>query len=237
MLLIGLAVAGLCLIAWGATSVSPFLTSLGGALFGSCLGALIGRVAKRDLAEQINKTVRESLYPGFTTDESKIAGFRQKWHIYHVTEMEGKFVWRHAVADFRKNRIPGRLIAETTSTDKRGGVAKYIFEGGIRDERLVLIIKAIASEERSAIYIFPFAGLTFEDRHFGILFLQTYDATNSISPTLITRDPIPEALNEGTISDLGATVLDAIWVQRAEATSSILPRIITFGLDKRFQRK
>jgi hypothetical protein len=127
--LIGLAVAGLCLIAWGATSGFPFLTSVGGALFGSCLGSFIGRIAKRDLTEQIKRMVREALFPSFTTEENKIDAFRRLWHIYHVTEMDGKFVWRHRVADFGKIRIPGRLTAEISRMDKQGSPATNIFEG------------------------------------------------------------------------------------------------------------
>lgn len=224
--LIVTAILGVCVVALGYFAELPFLTPIGGALFGSCFGSLIGRIANRELSEDIKETVASAVKSDFVSEENKIAGLRNHpWHLYHVTKRAGKFVWAHTVIDFGKFHVPGRLFAETFLLNKAGKRIDYTFEAGVRDSRLVLINKARASQEPCGVYIFPFVGLEFDDCHFGLLMHQTWDNTNSVSPTFIARNAVEGIVEEGPVSDEQSKTLDQLWEKNATNEGDLLPRV------------
>ena len=223
----GLGIVGLVLLFFGARTGSPFCTSIGGALIGTSLGAFVGWLAEKGLSEDIKQTVREFLAPGFTTDHEISARFQVKWHMYHVTRMDGRFVWRYAIIDFQKTKIPGRLIAEERVSNKTGGRAVYRVEGGVRDARLVTFHKDKDSDEPSAVFVFPFAGDKSEGKSFGISFHKTFDiADYSISPAFFSREPLCNVHAEGTVPEDTGRELDTLWQKMAqEGGNHLLPRI------------
>jgi hypothetical protein len=187
----------------------------------------VGWLAQKGLSEEIKQTVHESLSPGFTTDDAIIARFRVKWRLYHVTRMDGRFVWRHTIVDFQKTKIPGRLIAEARVLNKTGGPAVYRVEGGVRDARLVKFHRDEDSDEPSAVYVFPFAGDKSEGNSFGICFHKTWDTTHhSISPALLSREPIFGVRAEGTVPEDIGRDLDTLWQDLAQQGGNhLLPRV------------
>jgi hypothetical protein len=103
--------------------------------------------------------------------------------MYHVTEMGGEVVWRHAILDFTKSKTPGRLTSETGLLDENEEAQPYTVEAGRRDERFIVFLRSPISEESAATYIFPYMGFTSFSLHHGVSFLETWDGTER-SPRL-----------------------------------------------------
>jgi hypothetical protein len=107
--------------------------------------------------------------------------------MYHVTEMGGEVVWRHAILDFTKSKTPGRLTSETGLLDENEEAQPYTVEAGRRDERFIVFLRSPISEESAATYIFPYMGLTSFSLHHGVSFLETWDGTRAITPAILSR--------------------------------------------------
>jgi len=230
-LFLGLAVAGLALVALGATLEIPLILAVGGALFGNSLGSIIGRFSNqaheerlKAHEERLRKLVREGVQDSFVSDEEKLADARLKWHIYHVTQMSDKWGWRHATLDFTKSQTPGRLTSKTYLLDKRKRRHPYSVEAGRRDERFIIFLKSQASEEPVITYIFPYMGWSFlSPRHHGVVFIQTWDGTHAISPAILSPEVLYDHAKEGTLPDEIARSLDREWRREMHRLSYVFP--------------
>jgi len=200
-------IVGVVFIVVGATLEMPYLTSIGGALFGTSLGIFVGRLANQDLAEanrranevlvqsnqdlvkRLSKLVRESVRDSFVSDEEKISDSRVEWHLYYVTEMSGNAVWTHAILDFTKSQTPGRLTSTTYLLDESEKGQRYDVEAGRRDNRFIIFLRPPPiSEESAATYVFPYGGFRARSPHYGVSFLETWDQTRAISPAILSRN-------------------------------------------------
>jgi hypothetical protein len=230
-LFVGLAVAGLALVALGGALEIPLMLAVGGALFGNSLGSFIGRVSNQAHEERLqaheerlSNLVREGVKDSFVSDEEKIADARLKWHIYHVTQMSDKWVWRHSTLDFTKSQTPGRLTSKTYLLDKRKRRHPYSVEAGRRDERFIIFLKSEASEEPVITYVFPYMGLSFlSPRHHGVVFIQTWDGTHAISPAILSPEVLYDHAKEGTLPDEIARSLDREWRREIHRLNYFFP--------------
>lgn len=238
--LLAFSLLGATIIVFGAYIDSKIFIAVGSALFGSCLGSFIGRLTNKDLLnktkglfDDIKFTLSEFIKGGITSDENKLNNFRIQWHIYHVTQMNKQLLWRHVEANFKNSYVPGKLTATTELTNKDGYLIQYSLEGGIRDHRLIVFIKAMKTEEPSGVYVFPLIGLDFDNYNFGILFHQTWDTTNAISPAILTREQIifdkpidSSSVNKhDKLTEEQENLLDDIWRNGATSKCTILPRV------------
>jgi|SRR5215203_700663 len=110
---LGLLIAGVTLVALGYAIDVMSLSSTGGALFGASLGVFVGRLSPEDLKQLVREGVKDS----FVSDEEQLGGYRINWHLYHLTQMDGKWLWRHTCIDFSKSQTPGRLTSGTFLLD------------------------------------------------------------------------------------------------------------------------
>ena len=162
---------------------------------------------------------------GFASEEEVIRHFRKKWHHYHVTLMDGEYVWRHGIYDFGQFHVKGRLAAEAVYTDARGNKTPYRVEAGMRDQRLVCLIKTTVGKEPTFVEIQPLMGLSFQPRFYGIAVLQTWDGTFALTPTIMSLQPVHECDIDEDIRGEMAERFDKTWLDGFSSMHEILPRI------------
>jgi len=225
----GLTLFGLAIILVGAvlpnSKVSSCVVAVGGAVAGAGLGVVFGFLVTENLASDMRDTMRRSLAPGFVSDEDVAAIARKKWHLYYVTQMRGKFVWRYYVVDLGATCVVGKLLSSHIVSGLNDEPHQYAIEGGIRNGRLVLFAKAPTGTEPSGVYLLPFFGQEFLSVHSGLLVNQTWDKTHCISPCMLSIKPLVGQTAEGSVSDDHADVLDTEW--RNTIGHILFPRAIT----------
>lgn len=229
--LLGLIGLGIGLISIGTAWNKPFLTALGGSLFGTAIGSLLSIKSNRDSLDEVQlgnrailEAIRKSLEPDFRSDESRINRFRRSWHSYHVTKKDGRFIWHHSELNFKKIASPGVLSSEIFQTDKEGKMEKYFVTAGLREERLVMFFKGEEIDEPTPVTVYPFAGLYLGDRHCGLRVHLTWDRTDSISRAVLSKSPIGGWTQVGDVSEDVAKELDKIWEREFEQRFDIFPR-------------
>ncbi|PAV11995.1 hypothetical protein ASJ81_08135 [Methanosarcina spelaei] len=218
---IGLIFGGFCLLVAGYFLSIPLFTAIGGTFFGASLGSLFGRMANKDIIENFGLLSQPQK---FTSEEANITLFRKEWHMYHVTKINGEFVWRYTLYDFSKESVPGYLQASVTIASPYDNTAQnHIVEAGIRKNKLVTLITACEGDE-AGIHIFPRVEHTFRSDYCGIVDLTTWDDTPSISPVIIVSKP--KYGTEPTIRDPEAKELDEFWISRMKTYGfDLLPRV------------
>jgi len=215
-LFIGLSIAGPTLVVLGWFIDVMFLSSMGGALFGASLGVIVGRFSTEDLTEDLKQLVREGVKDSFVSDEEQLGSYRKNWHLYHVTQMDGKWCWRHTRIDFSNSKTPGRLTSETFLLNQAGNPKYYTVEAGIRDSRFILFLKAKgAYKEPTLTYVFPRAGEGVDDSHLGVVFLVSWDGKHVISRTIVSSYPLEGHTEMGTLPADKARKIDQQWWERA----------------------
>jgi hypothetical protein len=228
-LFVGLLIAGLALVALGTDRDWPIVATIGGTLFGSSIAQLLGRLTNQASEERINKLVREGVKDSFVSDEEKLENSRIEWQLYHVTQMDDEVVWRHTILDFTKSQTPGRLTSMTYLLDKNKNPQPYTVEAGRRDERFIVILRSTRDEESAATYVFPYMGFKPSDPHYGVCFLETWDDTRAITPTILSQKALHRHGSKqpghpyGTLPPATTRLLDREWRREIHELCSFFP--------------
>jgi hypothetical protein len=227
-LLLGLLLTGLALVAYGSVIESEVVLAIGGALFGTGLGAFVGRLSNQELNQELTKLVREGIKDSFVSDDKTIDPYRIRWHLYHVTKMKGSFVWRKATLDFTKSRTPGRLASRLYLLDTSGNQHFYTVEAGIRDRHFIVFLKSETSPEPAATYVFPFVGVN-APSYYGVMFLETWDRSPAITPAIISSRVLHEHGKDGTLPYEICRRLDREWRADIPDQVPVLPETSRIG--------
>jgi hypothetical protein len=225
-------IAGLALAALGGLIEGPsseVLIAVGGALFGTSLGSFVGLLSNQaheerlqDHEQSLNRLVREGVNYSFVSDDEKIEPYRIKWNLYHVTQMEGWWVWRKATLDFTKSKTPGRLTSRTYLLDENRKPQYYTVEAGRRRQRFIVFLTSETTEEPVTTYVFPFVEV-FAPTYYGVVFLQSWDQTTAISPAIISSRVLHGHREEGTLPPEIGRMLDREWRNYIKAQCYFFP--------------
>ena len=209
--LLVLLVTGLGFLIAGSYHQNSLLQTIGGTAIGASISALIGSWNFVEIREDIVHILSSINSPGLTSQDSDIAQYKKRWHSYFLTELEGKDVWRYAVIDFSKNLVPGLLITELSSSARERDGRLFRVEGFARDDRFVIVGKALNSKEPTLVAVYPTMGESFRSMHAGLCFIKTWDANEAVSKALVSERPIADWSQSGTVSEDAALKLDEEW--------------------------
>ncbi len=207
----GLMLSGIALIGLGMKIEQGIISAIGGAIFGTSFGHIISNLRGQDFLNEVKHILQYSLDANFTSDESKLESYRKMFYHYHITEIDGKYVWRFAIIDFTSFAGIGRLGTVIDVKDMAGKNHKYKITGGVRDNRFIMFEKASVGNEPCLVELFPFMGKAYHRHHCGILILESWDGTNLISPCIMSNTPIENWDIEGNVDDEVGKKLDNIW--------------------------
>jgi hypothetical protein len=221
-----LIVLALLLIGVGWFFAQAWLMTFGGAILGSSGGALMGRLTARDIRDQITS----SLEHGFSSKETKISGFMQKWYVYYCTKIPkqdknpARLVWSLSIIDFTNSTSSKKLSTRTTLINELNKKVIYTVEAGVRGQHLIVFYNSKAGADCNA-YVFPANLNDVSVPHYGIVYHSRWDDSYAISPAIMTLDPIGDE-NIGPISDELANKLDGQWRAKIEEIhTDILPKM------------
>jgi hypothetical protein len=223
-----LLIGGLLFIALGlninSSTWSNISNAFGGALFGAALSNFFASLLEGDLAENMARTLADSLSPGFGSEEKQISSFRNRWYYYYVTQMNNEYFWRMITFDF-DNKVVGKLLSRMALRNKSNEMEYYKVEGGIREGAFVIIFDPeVRTIEPVMVSLLPIKGVT--GPYYGILYLMTWDHTYAMSPCMISRKPILDwSTEQDAMPGNVASQFDELWKSEFTKSNKILPRI------------
>jgi hypothetical protein len=195
-------------------------------VLGTSTAALLSTHSQLDFLSETHGILASSLAPGLVSPEEAIEDFREQFHWYSVSQMDGRRHWRHAPIDFSGSRTAGRLTATIPACNRRGELQRYACHAGLVDERFVHINKAMRGKESASIYVYPSLGKDFYDVHCGFGLKESWDGTPLIVPAILTRSPMGkhDADLVGDVTDPDAVAqLNAAWLEGMRGTDALVP--------------
>jgi hypothetical protein len=102
--------------------------------------------------------------------------------------------------------------------DNQGGTAEYLYEGVMRDDRVVLIGRPAAGEQPCFVEIWPHLGNRAFKYHFGICLNQSWDQQETVIPCILTRTEM---------APFDDATLDRLWIAHLESQTGldVFPRL------------
>ena len=210
-LLVGLALTGLVAVGWGVQIDSVFLTSVGGAVFGAALGVVVAELNSRSALADVRALVAIGQEPELASREADIGPYRQVWHHYHRTMIDGELVWRYRQYDLRESRFPGRLITEVVARDDHGNEFPYDVRAAVRGQRFVMFETARSGSEPVVVEVYPSMGLDFMGAHSGIGVIQAWSGDNLLTACIMSKHRVIDWETEGNVATTMNDALNAAW--------------------------
>lgn len=210
--------------------LQQLLLAIGGGFLGACIGAFIGNLVDSSTVLQIKSLLDRTLNTALSAKEEELSAFRCIWYHYHVTKVDGEFVWRHRIYNFSDHQTSDKLFTTIAvdRPDASGGPVVYEIEGFVLSPRLIFVQTCRGSAEPCIVQVYPDGAMNFISIHAGFSVLQTYDMDHAVVPTLFSRRPLlPDAFKqgEGTVSREGGRILDRLWTEATAKSVVVLPRV------------
>jgi hypothetical protein len=184
--------------------------SLGSAILGAVFSLMFAEITSVDVVAHIYKRLSDNF--GLQSDEVDIDSYRIKLYHYHVTQLNGKKIWRYRIYDFAGPSGTGRLTTTIIATDRNGKPHYYDATAGIRNDRFILIEKSRTSvREPPTIEIYPHMGIGCLGVFAGIGVMQTWDGPHFITRCLFSNSPLLNLQAEGDVPTKEAADLDSLW--------------------------
>lgn len=169
------------------------LGALGAGALGACIGILLSGFLDAAPLTQVRRLIQDSLDSEIYSSDERISEYRNRWHSYIYTVVNGEGVWRYRVIDFSDSHVPRKLLADFETPRPFGsGKIKYRIEGFLIGNRLLFVQKAKIGTEQPVIYLFPSAGEFFKEYHSGYNLLTTYEerGLEIMGPSLLSQRPL-----------------------------------------------
>jgi hypothetical protein len=204
--------------------VAGVLTAVGGGILGAVISILVARSSDRDTLAHVAEVLERSLTSELRSDDRRLSPLRaEQWHHYYLTTLRGEHVWRYEKYPFQLSAQVGSLAVEVDVVTDNGNVFPYLVEAFVRHERLTIVSSKARDNTNVFVEVFPqFDGELSE--YFGIGFVRTWDATNIVTKTILSQQPLKGITGTGpTLSADDGHQLDAIWKTGFQRLNDVLP--------------
>ncbi len=195
------------------TIVAAIVGSLGAGVVGAALSMVIARSADREGHDDLVARLARTLGARFGSEEADLQLLRADWHHYHVTAIDGRYVWRYQLLRLRRPTGTGALQGRVEVGDGRGHVFEYRVEAGVRGSQAILLFTSPdAGTGSESTEVFPEL-LTngYRPHHCGIGVFHTWDGNASVGRVVMGRGPLVPAGPDGTVADEHQARLDEVW--------------------------
>lgn len=211
---------------------STFIGAMGGSIFGVGASLVLSRLAGKSELLKIaeNSNMQFEMLRGFDHLSSRpelIKEFIGPWYCYTVSPRPDENQWRLAKYKIEASKTTGLADFDCKFEDNDGKTAIYTYSAFVRDDRLVIIGKSNSvAHEPSVLQIFPFAGAKKAANHLGFTFHRSWSGKNSISSSILSREPIKNFKTDKKYSEINSAYLDTVWVESLLKQNEIfLPRM------------
>jgi hypothetical protein len=205
-----MALAGASLLGWGATVNQPWLTALGGALFGASVEKLLTLLANKDFGDSVLDLLAKGLHATARSNEADTRPLRRMLYFYHPTSVQGELAWRCDKLDFSHDVSPGGLTAVCevgTKADPKP--LRFTVTALVRGKRVVLIRQPENRFENPSIAVLPHLA-EYHRYDSGIVFKQTWDGVHVASPCILSLQPLAKS-SKGFVDPADYDTLQQIW--------------------------
>jgi hypothetical protein len=184
----------------------------------------MNRIVGFSTVQEIKSILQDSIGADITSDDTKLSAYRRVWHHYHVTFVEGNRVWRYIKYDFTKSYAIGRLMCDIAPKDVGGREHRYRLECALRGDRFLIIQNRLERNEPPIIQVYPRMGAGHLMTHYGLSFMETWDAKNILTCSILSHEPIVSS-EEGSLSGEICGTLDSKWIEGFRNLNTIFPGI------------
>lgn len=222
-------VAGVSLIGWGASiqkdsiMAANVFISIGGGLMGVGFSSITTYFNDIDILN----IIKNSLSAKITSEENAISKYRIKWYHYHLSRMNGKYIWRFCFYDFSKSYDIGRLTSKVDVINSKGEKVIYTIEALRRGTNVVFIqYPEIQSNEEPMIEVFPFMGKHYLSPYYGMMYIESWDGTEILAPSIISEIKVQNWAKIGNVDEATGLELSKMWKQNFNDKIDIFPLTI-----------
>lgn len=196
------------------------LLAVGGGVIGASINTFVVRRFEGDALLEVREVISRSLAARFISEDRELEAYRQLWHHYYVTQVEGSTCWWYEKQSLVHNSTIGSLSGQSVLLDSAGNAHSYLTELGVRGNRLILISARQDGAESASIAVFP-TPRGFQKLHTGILVLETWDSSQMLTKIIISQSPLIENIPEGRLFGEHPAILDRIWSDNFSRTVHI----------------
>lgn len=204
---------------------SNLFISLGGSALGSALSISFVRIFEpSQLSTLVNVLTQSNRSSILATDEKHYTHLRKRLHGYLRSHNEdGTCVWRYRVFDFGASFTPGHLHAVVEVPRPNGKVRKFIYDGYICGDNLVLIGQPMETgSEQHVVHVFPDALKSLQGGSIsGICLVDSYDNAKLLTATILSDDPLTSQTAPGSVSETEAAALSGRWKRQLGNTRQL----------------
>lgn len=224
ILSVSMSVIGVLLILGGELSEGSYLytwrgvlQTLGGTSLGAGIAISITTLSSIALVKEINKLLEQSTEAIEVDEAGLIKNYQHKWYYYYKTQIKGKRFWRMVVLDLSHGFGNLRLLTRVHLMNQDREKEFYKVEVQARFRRIVISwYPEVRVLEPTMIAVFH---LSDRQPYAGVKQLMTWDQTNLVSPTVLSKTPLAGwATEQQAMPDDVAKVLDGVWAQEISAT-------------------
>jgi hypothetical protein len=237
VLLLGLAVTGFG-VAYGVaagrqgalsardTVIAAVVGSLGSGIVGAAMSILISRAADRRKRADIAALITETLTARFTSDPDGAAAARADWYEYHVTAIDGRYVWRHARFRLDRSTEVNAARARLTVLDEIGREFHYVAEAGVRGTDGVFLLSQLDGGLGAAvIHIIPDLTRAHQTIFCGIGLYEDWHGKKVLGSVILSRKPLAAVGAKGVVKSAHFEELNRQWRAGFLGQEAILPTV------------
>lgn len=210
------------------------LSAVGGGVIGAAISIYLAAGDGRDTLRAVRDVLARSLRARMRSREEDLAAVRQPWHFYHVTQIDGVFVWRYTNYRFDKSNASGSITAFVRDV-RAGKEHVYHTEVAVRESRMIMVEEAEGGSEPPLVAVMPYFTESFRHVRAGVFLIKSWDGKDLLTKCLWSLTPLvgtvgPEVKRE----DYGR--LEDLWDASFGQSHLILPSTIPAGerqLDQR----
>ncbi|UHD15274.1 hypothetical protein [Thiocapsa bogorovii] len=166
-----------------------------------------------------------------TSEPEQAAQLSGTWYCYTVSARKEATLWKVARYDIKVDKANGGMSFGCNFRDNRGKPVKNEYQAMIRGERLVIVGKSASGlPEPCVLQVFHHGGGMKGRSEYGVTYHRTWSNQDSISPSILSREPLFGFRSDASASEEISQNLDELWREGYfEQDRLFLPRIIVEG--------
>ncbi len=226
---------GICLTAFGiyiqvtahgaaALMAAGSLAAIGGGVLGAAISIYFASGDGRDALRSVREVLAGSLRARMRSPEEDLRDVRKPWHFYHVTEVDGVFVWRYTAYPFDQSTATGSITSRAVDVSN-GAEHIYNTEVAVRSPRMILVDEAEGGTEPPLIAVMPYFTENFRHVRAGAFFIKSWDGSDLLTKCLWSLTPLAATTGVEVNSD-DFPVLERHWEQGFRSKHIIFPSTI-----------
>jgi len=188
------------------------MSAIGGSIFGFAASGCIAALTNESLEKRIVAVLRDGINSPLVSDPTKLEPLLRTLYFYHVTDLDGKQCWRFERLEFGRSQPSGFLTTTTEVTAaSRPRKLRHRVHVLAYGKRLILLKEPLQSGEAVSVAVFPDIGERFHRYDAGVIFKQTWDATDVVRPCLMSFEPLVTHARAGFVDQQYFEELETFW--------------------------